>query len=302
MENCLTTTLRGSSSAELRKLGEMMFSVENGTGSTQFVNINSTDAFHIDSTGEMFSDMAMTQSLGHSADFANNCAIYCSGGVVKVLSKYSIYHIKLGTNVSIQYSELNYTKKPLLFFDSLKGDIDSLTTFGEMDITLEPWDSGDYIYFRFTGDISNINKFRIDRWMMLNQSMLKGDIAAFGGFSTQYKQSLTGIETGTANVGKLYGNVEAFSDYVNMTFFNLNYIQLTGSLETALGKMTGLTLIAVGGHKQAEDLKNLFDTLYANGKRSGTIECWMGGNKTLNGEAWTDGKVTFTNEGWSKVQ
>lgn len=321
MGNCIVTKLSEVvNNDSLKKVGQIDL-VANGiaNGSNGYIRIIDGDGGHIVSNGTIYSDSARSQSLGSETDittaefyvtFSNNTT------KISITSKYNITRYEIGSAIKIaDVGDLAYSPNNVVvgYWNGYGlptfggGSIDDLAVRQSKSVIMKRLGTYSALALEgVSGNIVNLDKFGFDNNnrnysdLSLRGSSIKGDISAFANFNTDWKTSLNLIITNDANVGKIYGNIEAFSDYVNISSFQLNNISITGNIATALGRMTKLTLIEISGHTGAEDLKNLFDTLYSNGKVSGSITVRAGSNKTLNGGTWTNGStVTFTANGWS---
>lgn len=317
MGKCLVTRLQEVvNNSDLKLLGEIRLVAKGvSVGNEGVVRVSGCNGGKvIIEGGTAYAEEGRTTALGSKFDItSDNFFFVVSDGdcVIKITSVYSMTRIATGVKVIISLPDLGYAPTGVILAGypaKISGNIDSLGRRESASVVLQMLDANNTVSFEnCSGNIANIDKFAIDYngqgsefGVDFKGSNIAGDASAFATFNSNLKEKLTYISTNTTNVGKLSGNVEAFKDYTNMVHFDLNYIPLTGNLATALGHMTKATLFAVGGHAVAEDLKNLFDALRANGKTSGSIVCWMGSNKTLNGGTWTDGStVTFTASGWS---
>lgn len=329
MGKCLVTRLQAVvDNDNLKKLGELRFVAKDVTeGNQSFIKVWGNSGGHVVvKGGTAYAEAARTTSLGSEFDIPSSpFSFWLSDGnsTVSMTSVYGVTEISLGSNVSVNIEDLGYTPAGLNIggYKSTElsglfiGDIDALEHREAGSIVLKKLQNGTPIVLTgVNGDVKNLDKFGFDlngfggmtvQFYTLPDSAgtpsdIHGDIAAFAGFNNDWKTKLTEIKTQQGSIGKLYGNVESFKDYTAMQKFNLNFIDLTGNLSTALGRMTGLSLISIGGHKEAFDLADLFDTLHTNGKTSGSIQIWAGLNKTVNGTPWVDGtSVTFTSSGWT---
>lgn len=318
MENCLVTKLKGTvNNDSLKKLGELEL-IASGVSSSAngWITVFNNIGGHVNVVGGIaYTDDNRSTALGSEFDIASNLFRFTlsdGDSVIKITSVYGITRISFGANLVLRIDDLAYAKEGVSigFYDDnpLVGNIDSISNRNTGSIILNKMSIASNLNLEgVNGSVGNIDKFAIDYGstssvfvINFKNSGIVGDVSAFGEFNSNLKTKITTISTNTTNVGKLYGNVESFEDYVNMRVFDLNYIALTGNLATALGSMIQLELIAVGGHSAAEDLKNLFDALYDNGKTSGSIHVWAGSNKTVNGTPWVNGNtVTFSASGWT---
>jgi hypothetical protein len=329
MKECLVTHLQDSvDNDNLRKYGVVRFTAENITdGNSSWIKIWDNNGGHVVvNGGTAYAEAARTTSLGSEFDITSDAfSFWLSDGNsdVEVTGVYNITKVSLGANVSVNIEDVCYNSDGLVI-EGYKTPSHSALFVGDID-TLEDRDAGSIIIKKLqentcvvltgvSGNVKNLNKFGFDlngfnsmivQFYTLPDSAntpsdIHGDIAAFATFNADWKTKLIEIKTQQGNVGKLYGNIESFRDYTNIEAFNLNMIEVTGNLSTALGRMTNLSLIGIGGHKEAFDLADLFDTLHNNGKTSGSIQIWAGENKTVNGGPWVNGSsVTFNMNGWT---
>ena len=253
MGNCLVTKLAGEINADLPKLGNITLlvdadssSVDNtrflGVTCTQSITIDVTDGGSITGKGSKFILEPGTHSLT------------CSTGTyfVKMYPCYSITKLQTGYYVKVNdVAELVSLSNPAdvtFWIQSsdtstfgVGGNIDKLAIRGYGSIKMKDTAARLFLsgcsgnvaslgVFDLTNNVSNIGG------VVLRNSYIKGDIAAFASFDT-WKTARIIISTNRSNVGKIYGNVEAFKDYTGITNFDMNYIELTGSLVVGLGKM-----------------------------------------------------------------
>lgn len=329
MKRCIVTTLQDTADNNtLRKYGVLRLTAKNiEDGNSSWIKIWGNNGGHVSvNGGTAYAEAGRTTSLGSEFNITSDAfSFWLSNGntEIEVDKVYNITKISLGINVSVNIEDICCNSDSLVI-EGYKGTDYPAFFTGNID-TLEDRDAGSIIVKKLqqgscivltgvSGNVKNLNKFGFDlngfngmtvQFYTLpdptnTPSDIHGDIAAFAGFNSDWKTKLIEIKTQKGNVGKLYGNIEAFKDYINIESFNLNSIEVTGNLSTALGRMTNLSLIGIGGHKDAFDLADLFDTLHTNGKTSGSIQIWAGLNKTVNGSPWTNGNtVTFTANGWT---
>jgi hypothetical protein len=316
--NCLVTKLKGTvNNDSLRYYGEFkLLGNEITLGNNGFVRVLGLNGCTvIIEDGQAYSDEQRTISLGNKFKVTsdNFYFVLSNGNPVVRFADGAVYkctRVAAGTKINFDVSDLLYAKQGVIlgvYGNPISGNIDNLAERADGSIVIQKLDSAVADISAY-GNIANLSKFDFDAngqsgylGFDLNDSALVGNISAFASSAFNHlKEQMTRISTGSNNVGKIFGDVESFKDYTNMVFFDLSYIELTGNLATALGEMTKLSFIAVAGHSAAEDLKNLFDALHANGKTSGSIQIWAGSNKTVNGTPWVNGNtVTFSASGWS---
>lgn len=321
MAKCLVTKLQAVVDDDnLKKMGQIDF-VASGitTGDNGYIRVVDGIGGYIVADGTMYSDGARTQAIGNTAEItAASFGVTFSNDTtrISVISKYGITRYETGVAIKIaDVGDLAYSPNPVIvsYFAGLgtpiiySGNIDDLAVRPSKSVIFQKKQDAVTVDLRnLCGSIGNLDKFGFDAngftnsTVSLRDSEIKGDISAFAAFNSDWKTVVKTITTNQANVGKIYGNIEAFKDYSGIVMFDLNYINITGSLVIALGHMVNLESIAIGGHTGAEDLANLFDALHTNGKTSGSIQIWPGANKTVNGTPWVSGNtVTFTASGWT---
>lgn len=315
MDNeCFIKRLIGvSDSSELKEYNTIVLRVNESSNPSwaRAVDTTSVDGLHIKAVGiTLYSDPDLTNELPSEIDSPSGRYFFYCGqgdGYVHITGKYglTIFNVEKDIDV-LDFCDFDYGQDNLNI--DLKGNvggtIDDLENRGECGITWNAGGAALHVNVKgLHGSLANINKIKPTKILRFAGSEISGDLSVFADFGSEYKTALKGLSTGNDNDGKIYGNIEALADYVNFEDFDLAYCLLTGNIATACGNMTKCNGFNFGLHSEAEDLKTFFDSLYNNGKVTGTITLYPGTNKTVtyNGQVFnvknTD-QVTFNSSGW----